>query len=273
MGDFQLILLGKRDRPVREALTPGVGSVIQFRSRVELEMAAENAAEREITVEELASWWSPNDALAYATTCIGDRKAAANAIWQRLVAGLIKTVASTSSMTVRDRPPTPKSTPELIPPRFWAKFSKHGSDFWSVGDAKFFLSGSGMATTYQCFGIKLNPADIRDTFPPPRPLPKRAEAEPEPKTAAPLPLVNKGGRPRKDWWDDFWIEICRQIWEGELNPKTQAELETAMLEWVENHRNADVGETTIKMAARKLFKAWKLGSKNLVFDLFLPHSV
>ncbi|MBV8450889.1 MAG: hypothetical protein JOZ29_01270 [Deltaproteobacteria bacterium] len=83
-------------------------------------------------------------------------------------------------------------------------------------------------------------------------------------TDSPLPTANtanKGGRPRKEWWDDFWIEICRQIWMGDLQPKTQAELERAMFEWVENHRNAEVGETTVKAAAKKLFKAWGLGSK------------
>jgi hypothetical protein len=78
----------------------------------------------------------------------------------------------------------------------------------------------------------------------------------------PAKELNKGGRPRKEWWDDFWIEICGLIYEGKLIPKTQADLEKAMLEWVENRRDAEVGETTIKSAARKLFKAWKMGVKN-----------
>lgn len=116
---------------------------------------------------------------------------------------------------------------------------------------------------YQAFGVRLNPADVRDSLPAPRPTPKPMWVKkPEPEKPAPiLPDLGKGGRPRKEWWDDFWIEICRQIYDNELNPKTQADLERAMFEWVEN-QGFDVGETTIKAAAKKLFKAWKLGVKN-----------
>jgi hypothetical protein len=68
------------------------------------------------------------------------------------------------------------------------------------------------------------------------------------------PSVPKGGRPKADWWDDLWVEICRQIYEGELIPKRQADIERAMLEWVTN-RGEDVGATTIRPRASKLWKA------------------
>lgn len=263
MSNFQLILLSEVARPAREARIPGAFSLIPFRDRAEMEMAAEKAAQREITAEELASWLTPTEALAYAAMCVGTAKAAGNAIWQRLVGGLIETAASTSSVTPKDRAPQPKWTHELIPRGYWKQYSEHGSDFWGAGDVRFFLRFSGTSVVYQAFGVKLNPADVRETLPPPRPPPKqtwikKASEQEE----APLPSkTNKGGRPRKDFWDDFWIEICGQIYEGDLKPKSQADLERAMFEWVEN-RGHEVGETTIKAAARKLFKAWKLGVRN-----------
>lgn len=224
-------------------------------------MAAERAAQPEISAEELATWWTPKEAARYAATCVGDFRDAQNGLWQRLVAGLIETAAATSSLTPKDHAPVPNKTPEIIPRRFWKLFSKHGSDFWN-GDVRFFLPGSGTSSVFQAFGVRLRPDDVRECFPEPsyRFVDKPAkESEPAPDVAS--SKQNQGGRPRKDWWDDFWIEICRQIYEGDLKPKTQAELQEAMHQWVENHHDGDVGETTIKAAAKKLFKAWNLGSK------------
>jgi hypothetical protein len=258
VSDFQLILFSEVDRPAREARIPGAFSLIPFRERAELEMAAEKAAERVITVEELASWWTPTEALAYAATCVGSTKAAGNAIWQRLVGGLIETVASTSSVTPKDRTPQPKWTHELVPRSYWKQYSEHGSDFWGAGDVRFFLRLSGTSAVYQAFGVKLNPADVRSTLPPPRPPPKQTWIKKEPEQVAPLAKINKGGRPAKDWWDDFWIDICGQIYEGNLKPRRQADLEKAMLDWATNHRH-ELSEATARKAAKKLFNAWKLG--------------
>ena len=71
---------------------------------------------------------------------------------------------------------------------------------------------------------------------------------------------NQGGAPPKAWWDDFWIEICGRIYDGDLKPEKQADLERAMHDWAVQHGH-DVGETTIKNAAWKLFKAWNMGSR------------
>jgi hypothetical protein len=222
----------------------------------------------EISAEQIASWYTPLEAAAYASIIVGD-KAASNAIWQLLIAGMIEAAASNSSMTPQDRAPIAEKKPALIPKRFWKSISQTGTDLWSGGYARFWIHKGydGKPTAYQCFGIKLNPSDVRSTLPPMPPeserrkwVKKPAEA---PKTAAlppaqPIKEINRGGRPRKDWWDDFWIDICGQIYEGKLIPKTQADLERAMLGWAEN-RNHEMSEATAKVAARKLFKAWKLG--------------
>jgi hypothetical protein len=63
------------------------------------------------------------------------------------------------------------------------------------------------------------------------------------------------GAPPKAWWDDFWIAMCGQLWGGFI-PERQADLERLMHDWASEHGH-NVGETTIKTAARKLFRAWQ----------------
>jgi hypothetical protein len=122
--------------------------------------------------------------------------------------------------------------------------------FWTTGDLTFSIRGHYEWKTVRFFDVRFEPEAVRAIGPN---APKSPDAPSVPKEAE----VNKGGRPRKDWWDDFWIDICRQIYEGDLKPARQADLERAMLDWVSDH-GYEVGETSIKNAARKLFKAWKL---------------
>jgi hypothetical protein len=226
--------------------------------------------DRDIRLDDIADWYTPMEACAYASLCLG-WDGASKAVWQLLAGGMIQAVASSSSRAIKDRGPITNDKPSIIPKRIWTDFSESGSDLWNGGYARFWVSkGDEHGTVYRYFGIKFDPADVKSNLPPPRPdLVAQAAG-----TAAPAPAqnriatsapvaepVNKGGRPRKEWWDDFWIEVCRQIWIGDLQPKTQADLERAMIEWVENHRSGEVGETTIKAAAKKLFKRWDLGSK------------
>jgi len=48
---------------------------------------------------------------------------------------------------------------------------------------------------------------------------------------------------------------------GELTPKTQADVERAMLDWV-NERGETVAESTVRPMARKLFAEWEREGKN-----------
>jgi hypothetical protein len=64
----------------------------------------------------------------------------------------------------------------------------------------------------------------------------------------------KGGRPPADWWDDLWIEICRQLFTGDLKPAKQAHVENAMKTWAAQNGH-DVGDSSIRPRARKLFSA------------------
>jgi hypothetical protein len=218
--------------------------------------------------DDFANWLTPQQAFQRVREILGHDPD--KAIWERLIGGIIRTVALKSS---RASPPNaePQITdgPGGIPARYWGHFSGlTQSDFWQTADARFYFPAErkrvSHPTVIRCFDVRLHPADVETSFPPLRgtsPAVASPVQETPPPDAEPATAANRGGRPRKDWWDDFWIDICGQIYEGTLRPARQADLERAMLDWVSDHGH-DVGETTIKSAARKLFRAWKLEVKN-----------
>ena len=63
---------------------------------------------------------------------------------------------------------------------------------------------------------------------------------------------NRGGRPRKDWWDDLWCAVWGEVYRGDLKPKSQADIERAMMSWV-IAREESVSESTLKPLARRMF--------------------
>lgn len=77
----------------------------------------------------------------------------------------------------------------------------------------------------------------------------------------PSAVLNPGGRPRKEWWDDLWCAVWGEVHRGELIPKTQADLERAMLAWTE-HRGESVSESTVRPLARKMFAEMNSEGKN-----------
>lgn len=62
---------------------------------------------------------------------------------------------------------------------------------------------------------------------------------------------NKGGRPLADHWDEMWADIAVRLWTG-WDPKTQADVEREMHEWLAAH-DLDAGDTTVRARARKLW--------------------
>lgn len=252
MGEFQLILLNEVRNRARAGMAfslPPHGPAVDLRND--------------------PAWMLPGDALARVEAALGDRTISIDTIVARLKAGLIKATFETFGWENINTPP--KVENNIIEPKYWRHYqaSDRSSYVWKTGDLRLWTgstySNSMLETdvVITFFRIKIERRGIDEIVAnaPQKPEPKRVKwikrASPQP----PKEAENKGGRPRKEWWDDFWIAICGQIYEGDLKPKTQSELEKVMLDWVENH-NADVGETTIKAAAKKLFNAWKLGVKN-----------
>jgi hypothetical protein len=64
----------------------------------------------------------------------------------------------------------------------------------------------------------------------------------------------KGGRPAAEWWDDLWVEICRQLYVGDLQPKSQGDIERAMLDWLAT-KGQSAAHSTVRGRARKLWSA------------------
>lgn len=67
-----------------------------------------------------------------------------------------------------------------------------------------------------------------------------------------VPEKLNSGRLPADWWDNLWVEICRQIYLGELIPKSQADIVKAMHDYLAG-QNIEVSDSTLKPRARKLF--------------------
>ncbi len=63
---------------------------------------------------------------------------------------------------------------------------------------------------------------------------------------------NRGGKPLAAHWDELWSSIAVQLWNGDLQPKTQADIKRAMLEWF-TAKEIDVGETAVTDRARQLW--------------------
>ena len=76
--------------------------------------------------------------------------------------------------------------------------------------------------------------------------------------AAPEPMDTKPSRARPgrlpaDWWDDLWIEIFRQVYLGDLKPKSQADIVKAMQQWL-SAQDIEAADSTLKPRARKLLQ-------------------
>lgn len=70
--------------------------------------------------------------------------------------------------------------------------------------------------------------------------------------AAPAAGPKKGGRPPADFWDDMWASIAASLYEGDLVPKSQAEIERAMTAWIEG-RGQSAAVSTVRARARRLW--------------------
>ena len=128
-----------------------------------------------------------------------------------------------------------------VPEWFWTNFTQTGSSSqdWDRG----LFKGNGKAPTGSChiqlIGVYFLKSALEALVPP-------AFA---PETS---PEQNKGGRPRKEWWDDLWCAVWGLAWRGDLQPKNQADIERAMMAWIEQ-RGETASESTIKPLARKMF--------------------
>jgi hypothetical protein len=129
-----------------------------------------------------------------------------------------------------------------VPEWFWMNFTQTGSSSqdWDRGVFK----GNGHAPTGRCHiqltGVYFLKSALDGLLSQP--------VSPQ----LPPPEQNKGGRPRKDWWDDLWCAVWGLAYRGDLKPKNQADIEKAMMAWIEQ-RGETASESTVKPLARKMF--------------------
>lgn len=63
---------------------------------------------------------------------------------------------------------------------------------------------------------------------------------------------NKGGKPLAAHWDGLWAEIATKLWNGDLEPQSQADIKRAMFDWL-NDQGIDAGDTAVTARARALW--------------------
>ena len=89
----------------------------------------------------------------------------------------------------------------------------------------------------------------RFSFIVPSPLPSQTLLQSLP--APPVPK-GKGGRIPAAFWDDLWAFIANALYQGDLKPKRQADIEKAMAEWIAAN-GLDAASSTIRGRARRLW--------------------
>jgi hypothetical protein len=194
---------------------------------------------------------------------VGPEKAT-NAIWEPLKGGMIDAVAATSSTTAGDGNPVASNDPVHIPKGYWKYSSNTGTDLWDAANARFFIPArarhAATSLTVRCFNIKFNPDDIHKILPPlppedqrlfpPKPTRTEKAAEPQSPPEKPAEKANKGGRPRSDFWDDLWIEVCAHIHEEGVSAQ-QADIENMMLDWAAK-KGHELSVSSVRPRARNL---------------------
>lgn len=74
----------------------------------------------------------------------------------------------------------------------------------------------------------------------------------QPSTKTPSSVKWKGGRPPAEFWDDMWAAIATALYDGTLKPKTQADVERAMADWIESNGH-NAADSTVRARARRLW--------------------
>lgn len=68
------------------------------------------------------------------------------------------------------------------------------------------------------------------------------------------PQKNTGGKPLAAHWDSMWAAIAADLWNGDLEPKSQKDIKKAMFDWF-NRAGIDIGDTAVTQRARQLWQA------------------
>ncbi len=192
--------------------------------------------------DKLEEWISAAEAIKLVSAAIGSYRAR-RAICSRAHDGLIE--ARAARLVLNDRSMDNANVSRQF---WWAKGEAALEQNWSTGD---FATWIDHKYHLRAYGVSFSRHGIEALIAP-------AVAS---RGTSLEPPVQAGGRPPAAFWDDLWIEMCRQLWAGELQPKRQADIEAAMMNWVVTHGH-NPGESTIRPRARKLWTALQKEDEN-----------
>ena len=74
----------------------------------------------------------------------------------------------------------------------------------------------------------------------------------DPDFVVPAPPTNCGGKPLAEHWDGMWAAIAVMLYTGDLQPKTQADIERAMKDRLAES-GRDVADSAVRTRAQKLW--------------------
>jgi hypothetical protein len=200
-----------------------------------------NTAEEWVTAAEAVTMLKP--------VFRGSEYEAKLAICKRAHSGLINAQADTFIIDNKTR-----TNATILKEFWWAEGQQALEQNWPLGDFSTWIPLGVLAGNLHLGGGKIRARAFGVTF-------LRADVEkmlpPAPTVATPAliaPNRSKGGRPRADWSEDLWVEIARQLYVGDLKPKTAADIERAMHQWLIS-QGKSAGESTIRDRARLLWRA------------------
>jgi len=175
-------------------------------------MTIKRAVVRGLTPEDLASWYTPRDAVTYASQCLGP-KGAQDAVWRLIAAGFVETAAASTSMTKKGQQPQLEIDPMTIPTNLWESYSPQTSDLWGAAQARFWIpgpSGTSDSTTVLFAGIRINPDDLR------RHISKSAAEQSHTAVGNERPKTTEGEAKKRlpDPLLKAWYEVYKQAYGG-----------------------------------------------------------
>lgn len=192
------------------------------------------------------NWISPSEAL-HLLKSVGHPSVIATAILARLGGGIIRSNAEARLAYRHGRQFEHAAQIDLEQSLWFVGGHNATSSFWQTGDATFSVHVGQTEVIYQAFGIRFWKPDILKMLPT-----HQSNSASTSLYQAPAPRPN--GRPPKAYWEPLLIEMARQLYAGELCPKSQADVQRAMHDWLASNGHS-AGEPQVKARARQLWTA------------------
>jgi hypothetical protein len=207
-------------------------------------------------MESKEEWNSAAEAVQLLAPALKGEHTAKMTLCKRAHAGMIRTRAE--RFIVAERAADSVEIPAVF---WWAEGHAALNQNWRAGDFDTWVEShklhrdlrfSGGKVHLEAFNVSFLRSAVEKLIPASTVSPVAQPGQGEVQPATPSP--NKGGRPRREFWEELWVEISRQLYVGDLKPKTQADIEAAMHQWISDQGH-ESGGTAVRDRARMLWRA------------------